>query len=224
MQKQKMTIILTLIGVIFLNSGCAGIYDYYVSKSDNYEINLKSWNNGVEVIELKNIRLVLQVGNQFWFREGTLFFWPLPFMGKGREINDSYRKDTRFEIELAMKAYNKNFLFNPREVYLRLDTGEYIQASKYYKPDFFLSAPNPNSCTVTPPPNNDYQFLKNVSQNFEAPIHKWIGFRIYFDTPTPNPCTSFSIEIQGLKEGGEKVDVPKIKFKDKKIFRDMVSS
>ncbi len=233
---RKIIIILSLIGVALLNSSCATIYDYYVSKSDNSEKNLKSWNNGVEVIELKNIRLVLQVDNQIRFKEGVLFFWPIPFMGKGKEIEDSYRKDTYFEIELAMKSYNEDFSFNPKEVYLRLNTGERIQAKKYYKPDFFLSAPNPNYgfwCGTTVPPSPflyrhpfgpESEPFRNISNNFEFPKHKWIGFRIYFDTPTPNPGTSFSIEIHGLKEKGKKIVVPEIRFKDKKIFRDVISS
>ena len=82
--------------------------------------------------------------------------------------------------------------------------------------------------SIVPTPFNSDEhkpeLLNNASQYFEAPKHKWIGFRIYFDTPTPNPGTPFSIEIRGLKRVRENVSVEEIKFKDKKVYRDKISS
>jgi hypothetical protein len=228
---KKTILTLWLICVLGSISGCAGLHDFYVSKADNLPQNMKEWPNGVVVVELKDIRLCLQLDNQFSFRDGGVLFVPIPIMEQAKEITEKYCKDRSFGIELAMKSYDEDFTFNPKEVYLKLETGEYIQASKYYKPNCTLPAPNPNvgiihGWTVPPPFNsNEYkpELLGNKSQSFEAPKHKWIGFRIYFDTPTPNPGTSFIIEIRGLKKGEESVPVEGIIFKDKKVYRDLIS-
>jgi hypothetical protein len=229
---KKSTRILWLIGVLLLNSGCAAVYDFYVSKANNLGPKGKSWANGVVVEELEDIRLVLQLNNQTLINEGGWFILPFPIMGQRKEVFEKYRKDNSFEIELAMKSYGENFTFNPKQVYLRFETGGLIQASKYYKPDFVLSAPNPNcgimhGWTVPPASNDDPpqpELLSDISHSFEAPKHKWIGFRIYFDAPTPNPGTQFSIIIRGLKRAEKNVPVEEIEFKEKKIYRDSISS
>ncbi len=228
MNKRRILYSLYLFFIVLYSSGCAGINDYYVSKLDNPSKNSKSWTNGVVVLELKDIRLCLQLDNQYPFREGGELILPIPIMGRPREVNDKYTGES-FVIELAMKSYSEDFTFNPIEVYLRLETGENIKADKYYKPDFDFSAPNPNygieHGSIVPLRYNfkgmKQKFYKNDNQSFECPKHKWIGFYIFFNAPRPNPGTPFSIEIRGLKRAGENVPVEEIRFKDKKIFRDM---
>ncbi len=128
-----------------------------------------------------------------------------------------------------MRADTENFSFNPREVYLELENGERIQASKYLRPKLKLGSPNPNwrVGSIMQGSNKDSymwsveEYEKEVYEYFEAERKKWLGFAIRFDTLTPNPGVPFAIEIDGLKFLDEKVSVPKIFFKDKKIHREL---
>lgn len=232
-------------------SGCtAFISDYYVSKPIDTRDNYKGWSNGVVKIQLENIRVYLKPDNPLYFGDGAVLLPYIPIAFSLKENKEKYRKgkyiyqtgDERgiyykghpiegdyFYVELSMRADKEGFVFNPRQVYLELENGENIQASKYLKPEFKLGAPNPNwgvgsMLMGSVRDMKSWRLEENeqsISEYFELPKGKWRGFAVRFETPTPNPGTPFAIEIKGLKYSQDLVSIPKIRFKDKKRYREI---
>lgn len=210
-----------LIVILLSNSGCAGLNDFYISKASNLGPNCKDWANGDVIVELSNLRLALRLGNHFLHQGGGVLL--VPIREERIEINEKYRNEGSFEIQLMMKAYNNDFEFNPKEVYLKLEEGEYRQATLYYKPDYELAAPNPNFGPSYPWVVSKPESLTDFSRYFELPKHQWAGFRIHFDAPIPNPGTQFTIVIRGLKNAGRTLEPEEVVFKDKKLFTEVIN-
>lgn len=236
--------ILTALIIVQFLSGCAGISDYYVSKSSNTGNNVKHWANGVVRINLDDMTVYFKPDNEWFLRDGTQFF--VNFLGEKHEISEKYKKGAYiyrkeavfrngnymhdsilgdyFYIEICIRPNQENIVFNPREVYLQLEEGQYIQASKYLKPHFNQRSPNPNEPErIVWAAEKGWAMEGNEQVDthyFSLPRKHWTGFAIRFETPTPNPGTPFSIEIRGLQRLGEAIEVPRLIFKDKKIWRD----
>lgn len=232
--------------------GCAGINDFYVSKSVDDGGIYKNWSNGVVKIQLENIGIYIKPDNAQLFRDGLLVWPHLPITGTSAPVNAKYVKsnflnhegdnfdekgvyvDKRvygdyFYVEFCMRAEEENIVFNPLEVYLQLEDGESVQASKYIKPEMKVGAPNPNwgvEFLIQGSSKDSYEWAmekyeRNSSQYFDLPKGKWIGFAIRFETLTPSPGTAFNIKIMGLKERENIISIPEVIFKDKKIYRDV---
>jgi len=224
--------------------GCAAISDYYVSKPEDMGRQHKVWSTGTVMLNLHDITLFLQPDNSITAADGGMFLLPIPLMEQRKEIIESYSKSTfllkenassvadviegdYFYIEILMKAKKDHFFFNPREVYLELEDRRYLQASKYLKPPRELARPHNCWGRLIRAFDDSWRFEKNeqsANQYFEIPSNEYVGFAIRFETPTPNPGTPFNIEIRGLKRLEEIVPIPKIRYRDKKPYRDYRTS
>lgn len=243
----KIRLLLSFVFLLFI-SGCTGLSDSYRSKSADSGGHYSDWANGAVKIQLKNSRIYIMPQNSKFSRDGVLI-WPyIPLVGANKEFEQKYSKGAYlystektfygggyynlpiegdyFYVEVCMRADKENVAFNPREIYLQLESGEYIQASKYIIPNFKLTAPNPNwEHTIIKEGWNGRKLMpfekdeQSKDQYFELPKGQWVGFAIRFETLTPNPGTLFSIEARGLTDSGEQMSIPTVTFKGKKIFR-----
>lgn len=116
------------------------------------------------MFEFKDIKLYLKPSNDFLYASGAYFIIPTPIINHRTKITENYRKSTYlhknvdypviniegdyFYIEIIIETDKEGFLFNPREVYLELEDGKYLQASKYIKPDGNLEPPSWHSHDV----------------------------------------------------------------------------
>jgi hypothetical protein len=218
-KKRKKALIVEFIFLLLL-SGCMGVIDYSISKPAEIGRNYSFRRNGIVVFKIENLELYLQPNNTIASAEGINY---LGLINLARPFkNEDHKKENTFYIEILMKAEKEGFLFNPMDVYLELENGKYLPASKYLMPNTKFSSPPVYALCDLLSGARGYDWRMEdtgqiMSRNFKIPTKEWIGFAISFETPTPNPGTTFTIELKGLKYQENHIILPKVKYRDNKI-------
>jgi len=211
---------LALLIVIF--SGCTS-YGYYFSKPVEDKNSYEFYPNGIVLFNLNNVELFLQPKNNSVFDRGQQL--PVIPVVVGRDSPEEFHYSNEyFDIEIVLYSQKEGFLFNPKEVYLTLESGQILRPGKYLirerTGDKPLTQEGPQNLLYYNPDDPYWENEKVETENTYIPMaqngnERSIGFILRFETGTPRPGAPFSIQIKGLKHFDQKISVPEIQYKDK---------
>lgn len=205
--------------------GCA-TYGYYFSKPVEGDKSYKFYPNGIVFIKLENIDLFLLPKNNSVFEAGAVIS-PVPVV-IGKDSSDEFHYSSEyFDVEVVLHSKKEGFLFNPKEINLTLENGDTLQPIQYLVREgqaYWPLRKEPHNLLYYNP--DDPNWTKEDKVWFESNYfhltkdkEMWgIGFIVRFNTNTPRPGTSFSIEMKGLKRFDQRIFIPKIQYKDKSRY------
>ncbi len=209
----------------FFLAGCATRGFYYSKPVEDNKL-YRFYPNGIVLFDLEGVDLFLSPQNHTSFDAGGIIP-PVPIIIGKDSPEEFHHSDEYFEVEILLHAKKNGFRFNPKEVYLTLESGETLQPINYSIREgiaYFPLAKGPHSLlehrSYHPSWNKEYQ-EGSEDKYFDLVKDKnmWgIGFVIRYATGTPRPGTLFSIEMKGLKYLDQKILIPKIQYKDKSRY------
>lgn len=205
---------------------------YDISVASNKEAKYAILPNGIIKIELKELIVFVRPANRVFVAEGQqLWLWGSKkpasdlffsefYYPEGSSINS---KPNYFCVDVLLYSKNEAIKFNPKKTRLINDRGQRTSVSDYMILDNSLQMPfNYGSGHLfNYTYNHDwFDHAEKLKEDvfIKLPLKKPIGFILIFNDSPPLPGDLFSIDMEGIENSGNQIELPTIHYDSKKTY------